>query len=101
MESPASSGDTSTAPCVAFPFAPGRGSRGTTRMLPSPAHGDTSRWYERTMSGMTIGLVAVKAFDAKALSEAALILCGVGALGVWIGLRFDRYLFRWAGMTVI
>jgi hypothetical protein len=53
------------------------------------------------MSDVTIGLAAVKAFDARALSEAALILCGAGALGVWIGLRFDRYLFRWAGMAVI
>jgi hypothetical protein len=53
------------------------------------------------MSGMAVGLAAVKAFDARALSEAALILCGAGALGVWIGLRFDRYLFRWAGMAVI
>jgi hypothetical protein len=50
---------------------------------------------------MVMELAAVKALDAKALSEVALTLCGVGALGVWIGLRFDRYLFRWAGMTVI
>jgi hypothetical protein len=70
-------------------------------MLPSQANGDTSRWYDENMSGMAMGLAAVKAFDARALSEAALVLCGVGALGVWIGLRFDRYVFRWAGMAVI
>jgi hypothetical protein len=50
---------------------------------------------------MGMGLAVAKALDAKALSEAALILCGVGALGVWVGLRVDQYLFRWAGMAVI
>jgi hypothetical protein len=53
------------------------------------------------MIDMTTGLAVAKALDAKALSEVALILCAVGAVGVWVGLRLDRYLFRWAGMTII
>ena len=43
----------------------------------------------------------VKTLDAKTLSEAALALCLAGAVVVWLGLRLDRYIVRWAGMAVI
>jgi hypothetical protein len=44
---------------------------------------------------------AIRTLDAKALSELALALCLGGAIVVWIGIRFDRQVFRWAGMSVI
>jgi hypothetical protein len=43
----------------------------------------------------------VKTLDAKTLSEVALALCLAGAVVVWLGLRLDRYIVRWAGMAVI
>jgi hypothetical protein len=53
------------------------------------------------MSGMTATTLAMRTLDAKALSELALALCLGGAIVVWIGVRFDRQVFRWAGITVI
>src|SRR5213594_2370010 len=44
---------------------------------------------------------AIRALDAKTLSQFALGLCLGGAVVVWIGIRFDRQVLRWAGMTVI
>ena len=43
----------------------------------------------------------MKTLDAKTLSEVALALCLAGAVVVWLGLRLDRYVVRWAGMAVI
>ena len=43
----------------------------------------------------------MKTLDAKTLSEVALVLCLAGAVVVWLGLRLDQYLVRWAGMAVI
>ena len=43
----------------------------------------------------------MKGLNPKTLSEAALALCLAGAVVVWLGLRLDRYLFRWVGMAVI
>jgi hypothetical protein len=53
------------------------------------------------MNGLTAAMSAIRTLDAKALSELALGLCLAGAIVVWIGLRFDRQVFRWAGITVI
>ena len=53
------------------------------------------------MNGVTAVISAMRTLDAKALSELALALCLAGAIIVWIGLRFDRQVFRWAGITVI
>ena len=44
---------------------------------------------------------AIRTLDAKVLSELALALCLGGAIVVWIGIRFDRQVLRWAGMSVI
>jgi hypothetical protein len=44
---------------------------------------------------------AIRTLDAKTLSEIALGLCLFGAIVVWIGIRFDRHVFRWAGLSVI
>jgi len=43
----------------------------------------------------------VKTLDPRTLSEVALSLCLAGAVVVWLGLRLDQYLVRWAGMAVI
>lgn len=50
---------------------------------------------------MTATILAMRTLDAKTLSEFALALCLGGAIVVWIGVRFDRQVFRWAGITVI
>ena len=50
---------------------------------------------------MVNAIGAIRTLDAKALSELALGLCLGGAIVVWIGIRFDRHVFRWAGLSVI
>ena len=53
------------------------------------------------MTDMVTAIGAIRTLDAKALSEFALGLCLGGAIVVWIGIRFDRHVFRWAGLSVI
>jgi hypothetical protein len=53
------------------------------------------------MTDMVTVIGAIRTLDAKALSELALGLCLGGAIVVWVGIRFDRQVLRWAGLSVI
>jgi hypothetical protein len=53
------------------------------------------------MTDMVNAIGAIRTLDARVLSELALGLCLGGAVVVWVGIRFDRHVFRWAGLSVI
>src|SRR5438093_13715942 len=53
------------------------------------------------MTDMMTAIGSIRTLDAKALSELALGLCLGGAILVWVGIRCDRHVFRWAGLSVI